>query len=246
MITPVQESLDAHTVVKAFGLEPHMRAHFQERLNELGHSSIPVSFLSALVERSAGSGILALQVLVIGAGVYMTFNEALTLGSLVSFQSLFLTLSWSLSYVTQYVPTLVQASGGLQRIEELLDEVPQIADRPDAITLPRFAKGIAFEEVSFGYTDQTLTLERVSFTIHAGESVAFVGASGSGKSTVLKLLARFYDPTAGRITIDGQELQSVTQDSLRAQIGLVFQDSFLFKHHGPGKHTVGKIRSNRR
>jgi ATP-binding cassette subfamily B protein len=228
VVTAVQESLDAHTVVKAFGLESHMQAHFQDRLKELAHNSVRVSFFSALVERSAGSGILALQVLIIGVGVYMTFNEALTLGSLVSFQSLFLTLSWSLSYVTQYIPTLVQASGGLQRIEELLDEVPQIADRPDATILPRFAKGIAFEEVSFGYTDHALSLEKITFTIHAGESVAFVGASGSGKSTVLKLLARFYDPTAGRIMVDGQELQKVTQDSLRAQIGLVFQDSFLF------------------
>lgn len=228
LITAVQESLDAHPVTKAFGLEPHMQARFRERLGELASNSIRVGFLSALVERSAGSGILVLQVVIIGAGVYMTFNEMLTLGSLVSFQSLFLTLSWSLSYVTQYVPTLVQASGGLQRIDDLLNETPQIVDRSNAVTLPRFVKNITFEEVNFGYTAQAQTLEKVSFTIHVGESVAFVGASGSGKSTILKLLARFYDPTAGRITIDGQDLQSVTQDSLRTQIGFVFQDSFLF------------------
>jgi ATP-binding cassette subfamily B protein len=243
VITAVQESLDAHTVVKAFGLEPHLWAHFQKRLSELAQRSVQVSFLSALVERSAGSGILALQVLIIGVGVYMTFNETLTLGSLVSFQSLFLTLSWSLSYVTQYVPTLVQASGGLQRIEELLNEAPQIVDRPDAAPLPHFAQCIAFEEVSFGYTDQALTLEKITFTIHAGESVAFVGASGSGKSTVLKLLARFYNPTTGRITIDGQELQNVTQDSLRAQLGLVLQDSFLFNTTVRENIRLGKSRA---
>lgn len=243
VITAVQESLDAHTVVKAFGLEPHLWTNFRERLSRLAQSSVQVSFLSALVERSAGSSILALQVLIIGVGVYMTFNETLTLGTLVSFQSLFLTLSWSLSYVTQYVPTLVQASGGLQRIEELLNETPQIVDRPDAITLPRFAQCLAFEEVSFGYTDQALSLEKITFTIQAGESVAFVGTSGSGKSTILKLLARFYDPTSGRITIDGKDLQSVTQDSLRAQIGLVLQDSFLFNTSIQENIRLGKTGS---
>jgi len=220
-----------------------MLAQFKERLNDLAHSSVRVSFFSALVERSAGSGILALQVLVMGVGAYMAFNQALTLGSLVSFQALFLTLSWSLSYVTQYVPTLVQASGGLQRIEELLDEAPQILDPPDAAMLPRFVTHITFEDVSFGYSDQQLSLEKLNFSIRAGESVAFVGPSGSGKSTVLKLLARFYDPTMGRITIDGKDMRSVTQDSLRAQIGLVFQDSFLFNTTVRENIRLGKARA---
>ena len=241
VVTAVQETLDAHAVVKAFGLEPRMHAHFQERLRDLADSSVRVSFFSALVERSAGSSILALQVLVMGVGVYMTFNETLTLGSLVSFQSLFLTLSWSLSYVTQYVPTLVQASGGFQRIDELLNEAPQIVDPPDAATLLRFTKRLTFADVSFGYADQELSLERLNFSIHAGESVAFVGPSGSGKSTVLKLLARFYDPTAGRILIDGQDMRGVTQDSLRTQIGLVFQDSFLFNTTVRENIRLGKI-----
>jgi ABC-type multidrug transport system fused ATPase/permease subunit len=105
-----------------------------------------------------------------------------------------------------------------RRGEELLDEPPQILDPPDAAALPRFVTRITFEDVSFGYSDQELSLEKLNFSIHAGESVAFVGPSGSGKSTVLKLLARFYDPTAGRITIDGEDMRSVTQDSLRAGV----------------------------
>ncbi|MGH7963715.1 MAG: ABC transporter ATP-binding protein, partial [Candidatus Binatia bacterium] len=204
ILTAVQENLGAQAVVKAFGLEGQMLTGFTERLRHLAESSVQVSFLSALVERSAGIGILVLQVLIMGVGAYMAFSDTLSIGSLVSFQSLFMTLSWSLSYVTQYVPNLVQAAGGMQRIEELLSEEPRIVDIPDAEPLHRLANEIAFENVQFGYTDGELNLNTLSFSIRAGESVAFVGPSGSGKSTVLALLMRFYDPGAGRVTIDGQ------------------------------------------
>ena len=227
LLTTVQENLAAQPVVKMFGLERRAMASFSERTGELGRSALQVGFLSALVERSAVVGILMLHVVVLGAGAYLTFRGILSIGTLTAFQSLFLTLSWSLSYVTQYVPNLVQAAGGMTRIDELLREVPQVVDLDGAIALPRLEHEIAFENVSFSYGNNP-TLDTVSFIVRAGESVAVVGPSGSGKSTVLNLLTRFYDPDAGRITIDGTPLQGGTQQSWRAQIGMVFQDSFLF------------------
>jgi len=170
----------------------------------------------------------------------MAYSGSLSIGSLVSFQSLFMTLSWSLSYVTQYVPNLVQAASGMQRIEELLGEQPQVVDAPEATLLPQFAKAIRFEDVAFSYTGGQRHLRGVSFTIQAGESVAFVGPSGSGKSTILNLLTRFYDPVAGQVAIDGYSLRQVTQASWRAQSGIVFQESFLFNTTIRENIRVGK------
>ena len=113
-------------------------------------------------------------------------------------------------------------------IEELLNEQPQVIDSPGAGTLPRLAQAIHFEDVCFSYTGQQAALNHVSFTIPAGHYVAFVGPTGAGKSTILNLLARFYDPTSGSVSFDGCDLRAVTQDSVRAQMGAVFQDTFLF------------------
>jgi ATP-binding cassette subfamily B protein len=240
VVTTVQENLATQPVIKAFSLEQQRLSHFTQRLGALVQSSARVGFLSALVERSAGISILILQVVVMGVGAYMTFSGSLSIGSLVSFQSLFLALSWSLSYVTQYVPILLQAASGMQRIEELLRETPQVVDTPAATPLPRFQQEICFEDVDFGYTRAQRQLHGVRFTIRAGESVAFVGPSGSGKSTVLQLLTRFYDPDAGQVTLDGYDLRHVTQASLRTQCGIVFQDSFLFNTTIRDNIRVGK------
>jgi ATP-binding cassette subfamily B protein len=240
VVTTVQENLGAQPVIKAFSLEQQVLADFAQRLGALVHSSVRVGFLSALVERSAGISILILQIVVLGVGASMAFRGCLSIGSLVSFQSLFMTLSWSLSYVTQYVPHLVQAASGMQRIEELLGEQPQVVDAPEATPLPRFAQAIRFEDVAFSYTSGQRHLRGVSFTIHAGESVVFVGPSGSGKSTILNLLTRFYDPVTGQVAIDGYNLRQVTQASWRAQSGIVFQESFLFNTTIRENIRVGK------
>jgi ATP-binding cassette subfamily B protein len=115
LMATLQEHLGTQVAIQAFGLQQHMRTHFARQLDTLVQSSLGMGFYSALVERSAGIGILLLQVLVLGVGAVMAFYHQLSIGALVSFESLFLTLSWSLSYVTQYVPSLVQAAGGMQR-----------------------------------------------------------------------------------------------------------------------------------
>jgi ATP-binding cassette subfamily B protein len=181
-----------------------------------------------MVERSAGISILMLNVLIIGVGAYRVFNGHISVGTLVSFETVFLTLSYSLSYVSQYVPSLVHAAGGLGHILRLLGERPQIVDAPGATTLPRLSRDLTFDNVTFSYTGEQLNLRDLNMRIMRGEFVAFVGPSGSGKSTLLNLLLRFYDPLRGSISIDGHDLRDVAQESLRSQIGVVFQENFLF------------------
>ncbi len=215
-------------MIKAFGLDKSMLERFSERITHLAAASMKVSFLTSLMERSAGIGTLVLQVVVMAAGAYMAFHDKLSIGSLASFQALFVNFSYSLTCLTQFYPTLIQAGAGMQRMQELLDEQPGVVDAPEAQPLPRLSQEIRFTGVKFGYTAAQLNLDDLNFTIRAGESVAFVGPSGSGKSTVLTLLTRFYEPDAGAVAFDGHDVRAAIQDSLREQLGIVFQESILF------------------
>lgn len=227
-LSAIQESVMAQPIVKAFGLEVPMIADFSRHNTNLFKSSVRFGFLSSLVERSAGTSILLLNVVIIGVGALRVFQGHLSVGSFVSFETVFLTLSYSLSYLSQYVPSVIQAAGSMKHIEGLLTEQPGISDRPDAKPIPRFSRELVFDDVSFSYQGDRLDLEHVNLRIEYGSFVAFIGTSGSGKSTILNLLLRFYDPRHGSLLVDGHDLRRVTQESWRSQIAVVFQDSFLF------------------
>jgi len=227
-VATVQEAVGAQAVIKAFSLEATSYRTFSERLDHLVRSSVRMTFLSSMVERSSAIGILVLQVAIVGVGAMLVIDGRLAVGSLVAFQALFVTMSTSLTNVIEYIPTLIQAAGGLQRIEELLDEKPRVVDSADVSTLPRLTSGITLEDIVFGYSPASLNLDHLSLSIRAGHSVAFVGPSGSGKSTALSLITRFYDPQGGHVKVDGADLRAVSQESWRAQLGVVFQESFLF------------------
>jgi ABC-type multidrug transport system fused ATPase/permease subunit len=116
----------------------------------------------------------------------------------------------------------------LDKIFELLDEEPDLGDKPDAVDLPRVRGEIQFEDVSFSYDGETPALCELDLHIPPGQTVALVGATGAGKSTLAKLVARFYDPDHGRVLVDGHDLRDVTEQSLRSQLGIVPQEGFLF------------------
>jgi ATP-binding cassette subfamily B protein len=130
--------------------------------------------------------------------------------------------------VTQYVPSLAQAAGSIHHLDDLFDVRPLVQDAPEAVPLSRLEREIALVDVGFRYEDEGFELSGVDVRIPKGSHTALVGASGSGKSTVLNLLLRFHDPTKGQVLFDGRDIRTGTQDSLRAQMGMVFQDSFLF------------------
>src|SRR5262245_6642458 len=228
LVSIVEENVGAQPVVKAFGLEGGAIARFREEQARLFGSMVRFGLLSGLVERAPNVVVLLLNLVILAIGAFLVFEGRMTVGTLVSFSVLFQSLSNWVQELTFTVPYLLQAAGGMQRLQELLDEAPAVQDVAGAGTFPRLERDLVFDRVAFSYDGGRRILDDVSFTIPKGTWAAFVGPSGSGKSTVLSLVLRFYDPTEGSVRIDGKDLRSGTQSSLREQIGVVLQDSLLF------------------
>jgi ABC-type multidrug transport system fused ATPase/permease subunit len=176
-----------------------------------------VDFLSAIA-----------TAIVLGYGGYLVFDDNMTVGTLFAFVGYLANFFDPVQQLSQLYNTFLSAVAALDKITEVLDEEPEIVDRPDAIELPRIEGEVRFESVRFGYGKGADVLHGISLDVPAGTTVALVGHTGAGKSTIAKLLARFYEPRSGRITIDGHDLAHVTQESLRRQLGVVPQEGFLF------------------
>jgi ATP-binding cassette subfamily B protein len=228
MAVRVQENLNAQQVIKAFGLEQLTVRTFRQMLADLRHASVRANTISYLVERIPNVVVLLVGLLVVGIGAVFTFQGQMSVGDLIAFNGLFIPLVNAVSNLTSMLPQLLQAAAGLQRIEEILAEPLHIHDAADAVAAPDFSRNLEFHNVTFSYGGPQPHLDRVSFTVKQGWWAAFVGASGSGKSTILNLVLRFYDPAQGGLTLDGLDFRHLTQDSLRGQMAVVFQESFLF------------------
>ena len=224
----IHENLGAQAVVRAFGLGRTLLASFETQASKVTGLASRFNFLSYVSERSPNIFMLLFQVLLVGVGSFLAYSGSLTVGSLVSFNALFLTVSTAVMGLTAVTPTLLQATGGMRRVHELLDERSTVLEHPGARALPPLLSGVRFEGVRFGYTPERDDLAGVTLDIPAGTRVALVGHSGCGKSTCLKLLLRFYDPREGRVLFDQIDLREAQLDSLYEQIGVVFQESFLF------------------
>ena len=224
----VQENLSAQPVVKTFGLQDALSARFAQQLKLLSTLASKANFMGNLTQRTPSLGLSLFSVVAISAGALMAFHGYLTPGELVAMQGVLLGLSQSISDVADCYPQLVQAAAGMQRIDDILLEVPQINDSSKADVMPRSSRQIEFRGVNFGYTGEKLNLMDVSFRIPVNTLNAFVGPSGSGKSTILNLVTRFYEAGSGTVTIDDVDVRSVTQLSLRSHMSVVFQESFLF------------------
>jgi ATP-binding cassette subfamily B protein len=165
---------------------------------------------------------------VLGYGGWLALNGDVTVGTLFAFLLYLSNFFDPVQQLSQLYNTFLSAVAALDKITEVMDEEPQVVDRPDAGPLPQIEGRVRFEDVVFGYGDGPEILHGIDLDVPAGTTVALVGHTGAGKSTIAKLLARFYDPREGRITIDGHDLRDVTQESLRRQLGIVPQEGFLF------------------
>jgi ABC-type multidrug transport system fused ATPase/permease subunit len=165
---------------------------------------------------------------VLGYGGHLYFNGSVTLGTLFAFMLYVQNFFDPVQQLSQLYNTFLSATAALDKIMDVLDEEPQVLDAPGAIALPEVQGHVGFEDVRFSYGTGPEVLHGLNLDVAPGTTVALVGHTGAGKSTIAKLLARFYDPTGGRLTIDGHDLRDVTQASLRRQLGIVPQEGFLF------------------
>jgi ATP-binding cassette, subfamily B, bacterial MsbA len=226
--TVLQEGLAGTKIVKAFGREAHEQARFDQvnrRLLDLSLKDRRVDELSEpLMEILAALGLMA----ILWYGGFRVINGAMTPGTLFSFVTATLMLYGPVRKLSRIVNLAQQTTPAAERIFEILSLRPAITDAPDARTLDDFREAIEFDHVWFRYENGEMALKDVCLTVRRGEVVALVGMSGGGKSTLTDLIPRFHDVTEGRILVDGVDVRQYTQASLRSQIAVVTQDTFLF------------------
>jgi len=254
----LQETLSGIRVVRSFGQEPLHEAAFAELNEDNRAANLTTVYLNAAyfpgVEMLSG---LALALIVLYGG-YQAIDGHVTVGTVVAFVATLAFLFEPIQQLSQLYTTYQSGMAALEKIFQLLDTKPTLEDRPGALALGRIRGEVRFEDVSFAYRPraqrrsaptatagataaqdgdrrpaaaqepEVLALEHIDLLIPAGQTVALVGATGAGKSTMAKLAARFYDPTRGRVLVDGHDLRTVTSESLRSQMGIVPQEAFLF------------------
>ncbi|HSW15442.1 MAG TPA: ATP-binding cassette domain-containing protein, partial [Solimonas sp.] len=228
ILSAVQENLSAQPAVKALGLEARAVTQMQALLQSFNLASRRFNFISYLTERLPNVAVLAFHVGILGWGAHLAFEQRISIGTLVAFNSLLLSLGGSVATLTANVPTFLQAGAGMRRIREVLDAQPEVLEAVDAVEISGLQQNLRLEQLSYAYRGATV-LHGINLSIARGESLALVGPSGCGKSTVLRLLARFADPVQGRVCLDGIDLRQITQRSLRRRVGVVLQDSTLFE-----------------
>lgn len=234
--TILQENLSGIKVIKAFTREKSEEKKFDFAADELMDQQIYVvrffSILFPIVILIASLG----QAMVLYFGGRQIIGGTLTIGQWQEFSLYLIFLFLPAAQLGMIITQMSQASASSTRIFEILDVENEVADKPEAIFLPQVAGRIKFDKVTFRYfSSGEAVLKGVNIDVEPGQTVALLGATGSGKSTIINLLPRFYDPTEGSITIDGYDLRDVKLDSLRSQIGIVLQETTLF---------AGTIREN--
>jgi ABC-type multidrug transport system fused ATPase/permease subunit len=222
------EDIAGMRIVQAFTRENRNIEHFREVTEHYREANMRTVVLNALYFPFVDLVSSVALAVVLGYGGYLYFGGAVTLGTLFAFMLYVQNFFDPVQQLSQLYSTFLSATAALDKIMDVLDEEPQVLDKTDAWELPTVEGHVRFEHVRFGYGDGPDVLPDLDLNVSAGTTAALVGHTGAGKSTIAKLLARFYDPRQGRITIDGVDLRDVTQASLRRQLGIVPQEGFLF------------------
>ena len=224
----LQDNLSGIHEIQSFGREEYETGRVNERNFEHVRAMLQALKISAVFHPSVEFISSLGTILVVAFGGYLAYREGLSVADIVAFL-LYLSLFYGpVTGLANLLENMQQSMAGAERVLDILDAPPQIKDRPGALTLKDVRGQITFDHVSFSYGEGIPVLRDVSFTCEPGEMVALVGPTGVGKTTLAQLISRFYEPTEGRILIDGHDIRDVTLESLRRNISPVLQDTFLF------------------
>jgi ATP-binding cassette subfamily B protein len=235
VLADLSESLQGVRIVTAHNRQRYNVEHHRNVVGWYRDANLYTGRINGIY--GPGSQLISVigQVLILGIGGEMYLHHQLTIGALTAFFLYVNRFFAPIQLLVQQYNTFQQGRASVFKLQDLLENEPSVLESPTATELPPIEGEIRFDHVTFAYNPDAIVLDDIDLTIHPGETVAFVGATGAGKSTMAKLITRFYDPTAGRVLIDGHDLRDVTLASLRRQLGVVPQEPFLF---------AGTIRDN--
>ncbi len=232
----IEENVGGMRVVQAFANEDHERALFAADNQRYRQTKLEAYRIMAASTSLSYMSMRLTQIVVMVAGTWFVLHGQLSNGGFIGFLLLIGVFFRPVEKINAVLETYPKGIAGFRRYTELLDTEPDIVDAPDAVAVSGLRGDIRYEAVTFGYGPGATVLRHVDLHIEAGQTVAFVGPSGAGKTTLCSLLPRFYDALDGRITIDGIDIRAMTLKSLRGQIGIVQQDVFLFG--GTLRHNI--------
>ncbi|MCY8386849.1 ABC transporter ATP-binding protein/permease [Bacillus inaquosorum] len=225
----IEESVSGAKVIKAYSREKQITAEFLEKNTALKTSGFWAQTISGFIPKVMNSLNNLSFTMIAAIGGLFALKGWISIGSIVVFAEYSRQFTRPLNDLANQFNTMLSAIAGAERVFDVLDEKEEREDEKNAVHQPIQTGSIEFRDVSFGYDEGQQTLKNLQFTVPAGQSIAFVGPTGAGKTTVTNLLARFYEPDEGRILIDGTDIKTLTRASLRKNMGFVLQDSFLFQ-----------------
>ncbi|GIQ68823.1 ABC transporter ATP-binding protein [Xylanibacillus composti] len=225
----VEETLSGQRIVKTFSQETKVQQAFMEKNERLRRSAYWAQVYSGFIPKLMNVLNNMSFAVIAAAGGLMALQGLITVGVIVTFAEYARQFTRPLNDLANQFNTFLSAIAGAERVFEVLEQDEEAKDEQNAVAIASLQGDIRFDQVAFGYGKDGHTLRDVSFHARPGETIALVGPTGAGKTTVTQLLARFYDPDRGRILIDGRDSRSIRRDSLREQMGFVLQDTFLFE-----------------
>ncbi|MNH82038.1 putative ABC transporter ATP-binding protein [compost metagenome] len=225
----IEETLSGQRIIKAFSQEPRVIRGFKDRNEAIRRSGFWAQTISGFIPKLMNSLNNLSFAIVAGIGGILAIHGAVTIGIIIVFVEYARQFTRPLNDLANQWNTLLSAIAGAERVFEVMDEEVEIKDEGSSVTLDHVDGAVTFSHVAFSYEKDGDTLADISFEAKPGEMIALVGPTGAGKTTLIQLLSRFYDPSGGLITVDGRDITTIQRQSLRSHMAFVLQDSFLFQ-----------------